>query len=256
MTESSVPTPDSSDPLGDKASYRQLQWTDETASRYWRWQAQFPSQYFTFQFGKLIVERLRGQLSGRKSILDYGCGVGFLVPHLASLDAAVTAVDFSPAAISSTNRRNAALTNFRGAHLTDDVVAAGGRFDAIVSVEVIEHLSDVHLESYFRTILSLLAEDGVVIITTPNQENLELSQIYCPNCDHAFHRWQHMRTWTAADLAREVEAHGLHVLEVFVTDFSLRPWRRPINSLKRVVKRILGRPVLNPHLVCVARRRT
>ncbi|MBI1318955.1 MAG: methyltransferase domain-containing protein [Candidatus Hydrogenedens sp.] len=235
--------------MTDELRPDRLTWTEETIGRYWRWQAGYPDQYFTLRFGARIVWHLRRWLHRRRRILDYGCGVGFLVPHLAGLGAEVTATDFSPAALAATTERARGLANFMGAVPPAALIAAGRTFDAIVSVEVIEHLTDPHLESFFGTLKVLLAPDGVAIVTTPNQERLGDAEIYCPCCNHTFHRWQHLRSWSAATLGQAARTHGFEVSETIVTDFALS---RP-GVLKRVVKRLLRRPILNPHLVCVLR---
>ena len=44
--------------------YRPLEWSNDLAGRYWRWQAHFPEQYFTRQFGDRIAARLQKLLYG------------------------------------------------------------------------------------------------------------------------------------------------------------------------------------------------
>jgi SAM-dependent methyltransferase len=90
---------------GEKKSleFKQLEWTDDNVARFWRWQGQFPATYFTYQFGRQIADRLRAPLAGRISIIDYGCGPGFLIPHLSALGKEVTATDFSPDALDNAN---------------------------------------------------------------------------------------------------------------------------------------------------------
>lgn len=233
--------------------YRPLEWTDDFADRYWRWQSHFPEQYFTRQFGDRIAARLQPLLRGRRNILDYGSGVGYLVAPLARLGHAITAADHSEAAVAATIERNAGVDNFTGAGTPQALVAAGRRFDAIVSIEVIEHLSDGHLKDFFGAFGELLAPDGIAIITTPNAEDLHAAEIYCPCCEHVFHRWQHLRSWSEASLAAAVEANGLSVIRTFTTDFARLPaLRDPVGGAKRVIKRLLGRPEKHPNLVCIA----
>jgi len=233
--------------------YRPLDWNDDLAGRYWRWQSHFPEQYFTRNFGRLIARRLRPLLQGRRRILDFGCGVGYLVPHLAALGVEVTAADHSEAALAATNARNAGIAGFAGAASPETLVASGRRFDAIVSIEVIEHLSDEYLEAFFKSFHALLAPGGIAIITTPNDEDLHASETYCPHCDQVFHRWQHLRSWTAESLAAAVSAHGFTLIRTFTTNFARRPLHDPIGEVKRLAKQILGRQIKEPHLVCVAR---
>jgi 2-polyprenyl-3-methyl-5-hydroxy-6-metoxy-1,4-benzoquinol methylase len=236
-------------------SHKPLQWTDETVHRYWKWLARFPEQYFTYQFGDIIVFRLRPWLEGRQTVLDYGCGTGHLVRHLAALGGRVTASDFSPSAVAATIERNGDIPGFDGAFAVDQLVAGTRKYDAIVSVEVIEHLSDTHLDSFFSSLSVLLAQDGIVVLTTPNDEDLELSQVYCPQCDQAFHRWQHVRSWSETTLTSEMERRGFEVIHTLTCDFSHNWQRQPLEALKRFVKAILGRPHRQPHLACIARLR-
>jgi 2-polyprenyl-3-methyl-5-hydroxy-6-metoxy-1,4-benzoquinol methylase len=236
--------------------YEPLEWTDELADRYWRWQSQFPEQYFTRNFGDRIARNLKPLLAGRRTVLDYGCGVGYLVAPLATLGIEVTAADHSEAAVTATTARNAGIANFSGASTPQLLIASGRRFDAIVSIEVIEHLSDIHLREFFAAFGKLLAPGGIAIITTPNEEDLHASETYCPCCDHVFHRWQHLRSWSGRSLGEAVEANGLVVTRSFVTDFARRPLRGPFGSAKRLVKHLVGRPAKDPHLVCIARARS
>jgi 2-polyprenyl-3-methyl-5-hydroxy-6-metoxy-1,4-benzoquinol methylase len=237
------------------SGYRPLAWNDDLAGRYWRWQSHFPEQYFTRNFGRLIARRLRPLLQGRRKILDFGCGVGYLVPHLAALGLEVTAADHSEAAVAATNARNVGIAGFSGAASPEALVASGRRFDAIVSIEVIEHLSDQHLAAFFAAFSKLLAPGGVVVITTPNEENLRACETYCPCCDHVFHRWQHLRSWSSRSLGEIVAANGLVVTRCFAIDFARRPLHDLSGSAKRLVKRVIGRKVSDPHLVCIARIR-
>ncbi|HZS83299.1 MAG TPA: methyltransferase domain-containing protein [Stellaceae bacterium] len=233
--------------------YPAMQWTDALAARYWRWQAQFPDQYFTHRFGALIARQLRPWLKGRRSVLDYGCGLGFLEPHLAALGMEVSATDISPEAVAAANARNHGIAGFRGAVLLDELLAAERRYDAVISIEVIEHLADEHLDGFLDALRRLLAPGGVAIITTPHEEDLRAAEIYCPACNHVFHRWQHLRSWSGPSLTAALAARGLAVERVFATDFARAPWRQPGGAVKRMAKRLLGRAPAAPHLVCIAR---
>lgn len=237
----------------EQLAYRQLPWDDETVTRFWRWQSQRPHEYFTNLFGDRIAAALAPWLRGGDgSVLDYGCGLGFLPRHLAAQGCRVWAADFSPESVEITNQRNQGVPGFQGAAMVSEISGQGQRFSRIVSVEVIEHLDERHIGSFFDAIRDLLAPGGLVVVTTPNEENLAALEIYCPCCDHVFHRYQHVRAFSAATLAATVSANGLVPIRTFTTDFSRRPWWHPKQIARDLVTFGLGQPRSRPHLVCIA----
>lgn len=199
-------------------------WTDEIAARFWAYEARHPENYFTNHSGRRIARKLKQFLRGNKRVLDYGCGLGFFVPHLAALGLEVTATDRSVEAIEATNERNAEVPGFQGAHFPS---ALKQPFDAIVSIEVVEHLDDDALDEYLATMWRLLEPGGTAIVTTPNAENLSAAEIYCPCCDHVFHRWQHVRSWTLFTLGDALHRHGFKPWTAFTTNFGRNPFKKP-----------------------------
>ncbi len=233
-------------------SYRSMEWTPERIARFWDWQSQFPECYFTYQFGDRIVQALREHLTGKHSVLDFGCGTGFLIPSLAAVAENVYGGDVSPKSLERTNKYAVGVANFRGAYLISDLVARKLRFDAIMIVEVVEHLPDHALVEVLNTARELVKPNGRVIITTPNEERLEDSEIYCAEADVVFHRWQHVRSWTASRLSDWVTKHGYEVVKVYTTDFSLWP-TASLRGLRQRFQRARNPQSKPPHLVCVAR---
>lgn len=80
-------------------------------------------------------------LSGR-AILDVGCGGGILAEALARRGAAVTGIDASAAAIAAARRHAEAAglaIDYRVA-TAEALAAAGARFDAVVCMELLEHV--------------------------------------------------------------------------------------------------------------------
>ncbi len=76
-----------------------MKWTDENIKSFWDYESNFEENYFTYQVGKKVVEYFEKLLKDKYSILDFGCGPGFLVGHLLSLDINVYGVDFSDSTI-------------------------------------------------------------------------------------------------------------------------------------------------------------
>jgi 2-polyprenyl-3-methyl-5-hydroxy-6-metoxy-1,4-benzoquinol methylase len=184
-------------------------------SRFWEYESQFPDNYFSYGYRDGLVPRLRGALSGKKRVLDFGWGGGFLIPALSRVAGEVYGVDFSP-----------------------------------TSVEVIEHLSDEQLEGTLDIIKRLLAPGGVIVFTTPNDEDLGASRLYCPECDHVFHRWQHIRSWSAESITAFLTAQGFRDVKAWTTDFSppvgLGAWGQVRRAFRAIGN---GRDTGLPHLV-------
>jgi cyclopropane-fatty-acyl-phospholipid synthase len=111
-----------------------------------------------------IVERL--QLAGGDSVLEIGCGWGGLAAKIAKVSAArVTGVTISPAQLDSARAlvRDEALGERVELRLQDyrDVE---GRFDRIVSVEMIEAVGREYMPAYFETIRERLKPGGLCVL--------------------------------------------------------------------------------------------
>ena len=234
----------------DIGPYRALEWTDDHVRRFWEYESQFPENYFSYGYRDRIVPRLRGRLSGKKRVLDFGCGGGFLIPALSRVATKVYGVDFSPQSVELTKQRSAHLDNFAGAWSPTEVLDMGLKFDGILAVEVIEHLSDPQLTATLELIKQMLEPGGVVIFTTPNEEDLTEKRLYCPACDHVYHRWQHVRSWSRHTLAAFLETQGFRGVQTWTVDFSAPIGLGALAHVKRGFKAIGRRadPGL-PHLL-------
>ena len=200
------------------------------------------------------MPRLRGMLSGRKKVLDFGCGGGFLMPALSHVAGEVYGVDFSPTSVELTKQRSAEIPNFRGAWSPAEALDMGLKFDGILAVEVIEHLSDEQLAGTLEIIKRMLEPGGVVVFTTPNDEDLAASRLYCPECDHVFHRWQHVRSWNAQTLSAFLAGQGFEDVKAWTTDFSPPVGFGVWGQVRRAARAIgQGSDPGLPHLVAAGR---
>jgi 2-polyprenyl-3-methyl-5-hydroxy-6-metoxy-1,4-benzoquinol methylase len=237
-------------------TYPRMHWTPEMISRFWDWQSQYPEVYFTYLFGREIAYALRSYLAGKQRVLDFGCGVGYLLPYLCQYAPKVYGADPSSQSVMRTNERLAGTRGFEGAFLISELQKHEPNFDAILAVEVIEHLYDEDLDAVLDTVRSLLSPDGIAIFTTPNDENLETSMILCPTTGEVFHRWQHVRSWSAESLSKRLRDKQFDVIQVIETNLSVRRPRTPAEYLKKVAKRLVFGDPGRPHLICVARSRS
>jgi 2-polyprenyl-3-methyl-5-hydroxy-6-metoxy-1,4-benzoquinol methylase len=195
-----------------------LKWDDETLSRFWSYYSQFPELYFSYQKGRDVVAYVRNKLPAGASVLDYGCGPGHLLPHLLDAGFVVNGADITLDTIGSAVSLEG-YGNFKGFDTIDGLLRKGQQFDVVFLLEVIEHLDDDWLDKTLRQARGLLKKGGLLIVTTPNEERLEDSMVYCPVANVTFHRWQHMRSWSAASLAQTLAAHGFNEVSVETRNF-------------------------------------
>jgi 2-polyprenyl-3-methyl-5-hydroxy-6-metoxy-1,4-benzoquinol methylase len=196
---------------------KHLEWTPEFVARFWDHWANSPElhdQYFTFQVGEAIanflscVSNLRGL-----HILDYGCGPGFLEEHLLRLGARVTAADYSPETVKSVNARFSKYDGWEGAGLISDgaILAPESSFDIITCIETIEHMFEPDRKKMLIEFRRILKPGGYLMVTTPNEENLQRNSILCPSCNYLFHMMQHLHSWNQSSLTAVLKDAGLDV---------------------------------------------
>lgn len=230
-------------------------WTPEKVGRFWDFEASNDAargSYFSAHAGRAIVERVDSDHGlARRRVLDFGCGRGDLLAHLFDRGIAASGLEFSTESIAETQRR------FEGQSLLGGLTAAetlptglaDGSFDAVLLIEVLEHLLPDQLEPTLAEVARLLAPGGIVVATTPHDENLAGDEVCCPDCGAIFHRWQHQRSLTPSSIAALFAPHGFRTVTAEPVD-----WSSPrLLTLARRVRRP-GRKLTKPHLLYVGAR--
>ena len=182
-----------------------MAWDEKLVVKFWDYYSQYPELYFTYQYGANIVNILSQYLKPTGSLLDYGCGTGFIIKHFVKKGFETYGADTSSKSVEFVNKQYIEEPNFKGAYLMDDLFKLNKRFDVIFVVEVIEHLTDEFLVPLVENVKKLGTAGSKIIFTTPNNERLDDSVVYCPVCGHTFHRWQHVRSWNRRSLASFME---------------------------------------------------
>lgn len=103
------------------------------------------------------------------ALLDVGCGGGLLSEPLARLGAAVTGIDAAPQniAVAALHAEESGLAiDYR--HLSvEELAAAPARFDAVLNMEVVEHVADVG--SFLAASAALVRPGGMMFLATLNR---------------------------------------------------------------------------------------
>ncbi len=109
----------------------------------------------------------RNKAPSELTILDIGCGTGIMITlPLGSLGYRVTGVDIDEESVKAAQRVNPyPHVRFRHGGLSE-CGAIEPRYDVVVASEVLEHLPDPL--AFLRTLRAHLAQDGMLILTTPN----------------------------------------------------------------------------------------
>src|SRR5215218_1221372 len=153
-----------------------VQWDNERVKRFWN----FYNNYKAFEqlwFSKTVGKEIIGFSNTFKgitgNILDYGIGKGHLSSYLMENEKVqVYACDFSEETVRNINKEFDLKKNFKGCSLIQAFPSEyeDNKFDFVFLIEAIEHLTDDYLLPTLIEIRRILKPDGIVVVTTPNNE--------------------------------------------------------------------------------------
>ncbi len=151
-------------------------------------------------------------LAGLK-ILDIGCGGGLIAEPLARLGASVTGIDPTEDSIAVARAHAQAQdlsVDYRASRV-EELNAARETFDAVICLEVIEHVPDVG--AFLRLCADLVRPGGVMIVSTINRTwksyalAIVAAEYVLGWLPRGTHNWQ--RFVTPHELSIHLEACGL-----------------------------------------------
>jgi 2-polyprenyl-3-methyl-5-hydroxy-6-metoxy-1,4-benzoquinol methylase len=155
-----------------------------------------------------------------KSVLEIGPGTGHLLAAAHRAGRSVTAVE------ASEMHRRFIRDTWGIASVYEDIseLPRGLLFDAIVAINVVEHIYDI--AAFFRFVAGVLAPNGVFFISTPNAASLEATVLrawwsMCKEIDHVSFP-------TPEGMARASQAAGLQADRVWSSEL---PLEFPISML-------------------------
>ena len=183
--------------------------------------------------------------------VDLGAGPGFITEHLIVAGLRTMAVDSSSASVDALRQRFGGHPLFVGAQVSEGrIPLEDATADVVLLIETIEHIEASEALGLLGDAHRVLRPDGHVVMTTPNGENLAQNEVMCPDCGCVFHRMQHVRSFSAGELAAVAEQANFQTVTSRAIYFS--PLRGVHRWLEGVRRRIEDRG--NPHLLYIGRR--
>jgi SAM-dependent methyltransferase len=241
-----------------------LEWTAELVERFWDGIRSTRLTEFNFsrQAGRAVVLAIEHLLPREGRILDFGAGDGDLLALL--LERGFRGAAYEPSSV----RKQALERRFSTTRGFEGVVGHEPReFDLVLLVEVIEHILEADLGQTLRRVAALTRRDGLLVVTTPNQEDLALGMCYDPLSNTLFHRWQHVRSLSAESVSALLGRFGFEAIvthEIELNDALYVPFdpvwgdAQPSNELPSHLTELrANRPCLNGsrnNLVYIGRR--
>ena len=110
-------------------------------------------------------------LSGKQRVLEVGCGDAFASRIVKQEVAELTVIDFDPVFMADIDERKDPAWPMRSA--VHDMLSGpfSGTYDAIYSMDVLEHIPPDQEGAFLRNVLASLDRSGVLIIGMPSLES-------------------------------------------------------------------------------------
>jgi cyclopropane-fatty-acyl-phospholipid synthase len=183
-------------------------------------------------------DRILGRLDQAERVLEIGCGWGGFAERTAETGRQVTGLTISP---SQKGYADARLDG-RGEILLQDYRKSSGKFDAIVSIEMIEAVGQAYWPTYFATLKARLAEGGRIMLQAITVQD-DYFDIYRRSSDYIrHHSFPGGMLLCDAVIAAQASKAGLQVREThgFGADYSrtCAIWGQNLEAQSGRVKRL------------------
>lgn len=232
-------------------------WTQESIENFWEWYSKTnPEGYFSKQVGSGIFNLVKKQRNLQGEFLDYGCGPGYLLELFLKTQMNCYGCDAAEFSVNLVNKKFFPTTLWKGAKKIEKctIPFADEKFDTITCIETIEHLDDMILDNLLKELHRVLKKDGLIVFTTPNNEDLGKNMNYCPFCNSEFHRIQHVRSFSKESLPDLLKKYNFNV--IYCSEMNLLyhcTLDNPYLLLRKIKyllnKYIFDKEYVEPHLV-------
>lgn len=226
-----------------------IEWDEIKSNRLYDYIALNPpkeSEYFGYQVGNGIVRFCKYFVKDitQCKCLDYGCGLGHIIYYFLEENVYIAGVDMSEETVKSVNQKFANEKYWLGAKVFDGnrLPYESNLFDLIVCTEVIEHIIPKHMPLFLRELYRILKPGGILLLTTPNDEDFSKNEMCCPECNTVFHRYGHCNKFSTQTLSELMESYNYITIKCCGTDFlkftktKISFWDYSIRSMCSLIK--------------------
>lgn len=136
-----------------------------------------------------------------ETVLDVGCGGGWIASALLPLGKRVISFDVAFGNVEKVSQKHKAENHFGVVGDVLNLPFADGSLDAVVSAEVIEHVLDT--KAFVENLVRVLKPGGRAIISTPYKEKIQSS--LCIHCNNLTPHNAHLRSFDEHSLSGYLE---------------------------------------------------
>ena len=164
----------------------------------------------------LTANQSGGPDKAAKSLLDVGCGEGFVLKYFHNLDYTVAGIDFSRAGVDQMNPECSDYVEQGDVfELLNAHIHSQSKYDLVWLGNVLEHVLDPL--RLLRELKNVLKDDGLLVVTVPNDGNIY--QEWLLENEKIPLRWwiaipDHITYFTAETLKNAAEATGWDCLSM------------------------------------------
>ncbi len=181
-----------------------------------------------------------------RRLFDFGCGAGGLLTEASAAGWKVMGLELSRPLAEFVEKTHG-IEVFQG--LATDPALASERFDAVVSTQVFEHLTDPR--QTLRALGRILRPGGLMLIEVPNLDHLRERLRRGATMDDS-----HIFCWSSKSLPALLEREGFEVIrtEEGIRTFHFAALRALPDGVHRVLERLLALVGLRSGLTVMARK--
>ncbi|EGU36725.1 Methyltransferase type 11 [Vibrio ichthyoenteri ATCC 700023] len=199
---------------------------------------------------------LVSNLKEKSKVLNIGVGDGGL-EKISSSKVDIYALDPSYTSISYLkNEFSERKDNFKVGY-SQSIPFEDFCFDFVVMSEVLEHLEDDILHMTLAEVGRVLKPNGKFVITVPFEEKLSDNTAVCPCCEHVFHRWGHVHSFSIDSLSKLIVDNGFVIDKLQVRAFPNYERKGIVNFIKSILRFVLGGlrvKLAQPNIFIIARK--